>query len=640
MMNSPTLNEVLLTGDSSYIPKQEKLRAGPLSVVYENGTIRYIKYRDWEVIRMINSAVRDHNWDTVPGTILKQDFRVEENEFVLHLYMDYKSADVHFEAEYIIAGAPSGEITFTMNGRALRSFRKNRIGFCVMHPVNECVGRPCEVFHTDDEITQGVFPVQISPHQPFMDMSGIRWSLPDGSTFRLDFEGDTFEMEDQRNWTDASYKIYCTPLGIPFPVEMSKGQEVCQVIRLTPENLVPTDSAHQEKGTELKILWDEKTVFPAIGTCVSSEVDSLSLNDLSKIREVGFNHIRIDVKLFESWRERFIKEIQNHQSLGLPYELALHLTEEDPEASTREIAEVMAGNYEISSIILYQHGTKVITDRLLARVVPLLRKIFPGVRIGGGTNAYFTELNRERVTPELLDFVTFSINPQVHAFDNSSLVETLEAQGYVVDNTKEIFDDKDVHVSPITLKPRFNPNATGSEPPVPHGELAPQVDIRQMSTFGAGWTVGSIKYLSEGGAKSVSLFETVGMQGLFLSDSENPHPIFPAKKGKIFPVYAVLKDILTYSAKYTVKSKSSCPLEVDGIVLSNGNSVRIFLVNYLTTETTVNIPGLQGRVTIRKMVIDLEENRFFGTTVIDKAVDGLLGVDINGYGITILDVSI
>ena len=29
--------------------------------------------------------------------------------------------------------------------------------------------------------------------------------------------GDVFEMEDQRNWTDASFKTYCTPLRQPFP---------------------------------------------------------------------------------------------------------------------------------------------------------------------------------------------------------------------------------------------------------------------------------------------------------------------------------------------------------------------------------------------------------------------------------------
>jgi hypothetical protein len=37
-----------------------------------------------------------------------------------------------------------------------------------------------------------------------------------------------------------------------------------------------------------------------------------------------------------------------------------------------------------------------------------------------GTNEYFTELNRQRPQPELLDGSCYSINPQVHAFDNQS----------------------------------------------------------------------------------------------------------------------------------------------------------------------------------------------------------------------------
>ena len=39
---------------------------------------------------------------------------------------------------------------------------------------------------------------------------------------------------------------------------------------------------------------------------------------------------------------------------------------------------------------------------------------------------------------ELLDLVTLAINPQVHAFDNASLVETLEAQAMVVASAQRL----------------------------------------------------------------------------------------------------------------------------------------------------------------------------------------------------------
>ena len=53
-------------------------------------------------------------------------------------------------------------------------------------------------------------------------------------------------------------------------------------------------------------------------------------------------------------------------------------------------------------------------------------QLLPGDDVVGGTNAYFAELNRQR--PGIRFPVAFSINPQVHAFDDLSLIENLEAQ--------------------------------------------------------------------------------------------------------------------------------------------------------------------------------------------------------------------
>ena len=45
-------------------------------------------------------------------------------------------------------------------------------------------------------------------------------------------EGDTFEMEDQRNWTDASYKTYVRPLALPWPYLIAKGETIDQKVTL------------------------------------------------------------------------------------------------------------------------------------------------------------------------------------------------------------------------------------------------------------------------------------------------------------------------------------------------------------------------------------------------------------------------
>jgi hypothetical protein len=58
--------------------------------------------------------------------------------------------------------------------------------------------------------------------------------------------------------------------------------------------------------------------------------------------------------------------------------------------------------------------------------------------------------------------MVYSFNPQVHAFDDLSVMETLEAQVATVE-TAQGFCDGPIHVGPITLRPGFIPNAAGQK---------------------------------------------------------------------------------------------------------------------------------------------------------------------------------
>jgi len=54
-----------------------------------------------------------------------------------------------------------------------------------------------------------------------------------------------------------------------------------------------------------------------------------------------------------------------------------------------------------------------------------------------------------------------------------------------------------IAVTPITLRKRVNPYATGPTVPVGRDELPNTVDSRTLSLFGAGWTLAALKYLAE-----------------------------------------------------------------------------------------------------------------------------------------------
>ncbi len=91
--------------------------------------------------------------------------------------------------------------------------------------------RSCTVTSALSKI--GHFPDLISPHQPFKQIQQVQHRINNKFEAIVHFAGDEFEMEDQRNWTDASFKTYCTPLDLPFPVNVPAGTEIAQSITLT-----------------------------------------------------------------------------------------------------------------------------------------------------------------------------------------------------------------------------------------------------------------------------------------------------------------------------------------------------------------------------------------------------------------------
>lgn len=82
-----------------------------------------------------------------------------------------------------------------MDGVARSTFLRNRIGFCVLHPIKECAGRPYVAVKTDGSVEEGVFPRYISPHQPVKDIRSISHEILPGVSAEVRLLGEVFEME-------------------------------------------------------------------------------------------------------------------------------------------------------------------------------------------------------------------------------------------------------------------------------------------------------------------------------------------------------------------------------------------------------------------------------------------------------------
>ena len=589
-------------GAETFVPDGIQCNAGPLSMVFEpdKGFLRYIRLNDQEILRGIYSAVRDHNWETIAPVVSNLTTETTDDTFNLTFDVTCQANEIDFFWKGTITGDSQGTVQFTMDGVAHSTFQRNRIGFCVLHPLG-CGGHSCVVAKVDGTVEQGAFPQYISPHQPFMDMRSISHEVVPGLSAKVEFEGDIFEMEDQRNWTDASFKTYCTPLSVPYPVEVQKGTQIVQSITITLEGDVPATAQGRVSSTpviDFTVSEAPAVNVPKIGVGSASHGEVLNATEVRQLKVLNLSHLRLDLELSDPTMEARLRQgCLEANALRASLELALFLSDAADDELNAFSDLVKKVGPPIARYLIF-HTSEMSTS---ARWVELARRYIPNAQLGAGTNAYFTELNRERPPVEAVDFVCYSINPQVHAFDNASLVETLETQGQTVKSTRQFVGGLPIAVTPITLRPRFNPNATGPEPEPEAGQVPSQVDLRQMALLGAGWTLGSLKYLSESGADSLTYYETTGWRGVMETEYGSLLPRqFQLIRDDVFPLYHVLADVGEFAGGSVIPSRSSTPLSVDGMVLRKDGTTRVLLANLSSKPQRIRLHcsklGTQVRV--------------------------------------------
>jgi hypothetical protein len=594
-----------MANDHSGAKADFTLRAGPLRLEFDAGDLRYVKLDEREIIRRMYAAVRDHNWVTVPSDISDLVSEVREDQFHIRYTSTHRLNEVHFVWKAEIIGQQDGTIRFAFDGEAKSTFRRNRIGFCVLHPIRECSGAKARATFPDGSEMELAFPDFLTAEQPvpgFQDLAGLAHEIEPGLWAELKFDGDFFEMEDQRNWIDASFKTFCTPLRIPFPMEIKAGTRVKQGIRFEIRDHRGADAKSAPEHAAILEFQSKQPVsirvgnttraLPPIGLGIASHGQPLTPKEIEQLSLLRLGHLRCDARLSEPrWEKSLLLAHEQTVALQIPLELAVHLARDNPELELQQFAVMLRESKPaVARVLLFREGERTISQNSFRVAKPHLS--FLGVPLGAGTNADFYELNRFRPPHAEADFVHWSMNPQVHAFDLRSLAETPTAIPSQLKSAAEFFPGEALVVSPVTLKPRFNAVATGPEAPPAPGELPPQVDPRQLSPFAACWTLGIIKYLAEGGVRSMTFFETTGWRGVMerMTGSLLPEK-FPSMPGQLFPVYHALAAINRFAGGEVILSQSSSPLRVESICLTNKDSACFCLANMTGERERVIVSG-------------------------------------------------
>jgi hypothetical protein len=586
-------------------PESVKLKAGHLELDFQDGDLRYIRFNNRELIRRIYVAFRDVNWNTIPGKISNLVIDSAKDQFQIRFDVLHQASEIKFHWQGWITGNQDGIIEYQMNGATDQDLRYCRIGFCILHPIEGIAGSHY-LARTPGGLVSGILPRLIEPQRIengmelpiFPACSSVTITLPDGSKIATDFEGDLFEMEDQRNWTDGSFKTYCTPLYLGYPHQARSGQAFHQKVRV--KAIVDKDhwivQTHQDgEPLQLSVRDGSNLTLPKIGFGISGHTTGMGARKIELLSRLHPDHLKMEVHFKDpDWTWDLERAVTAAKQTGAPLELAIFLY--DSTETDLEILKSMLLESPPVRIIIFHEGEAALgttSRRWMDLVRKYLSGALPGTNLLGGTNGNFAELNRQPPDISGMDGVSYTINPQVHSQDELSLIEALEAQRDTVITAQGYCGSLPICVSSVTFKPPFNQAAIEQESPQDPNELPANVDQRQMSLFAAGWTAGSIRSLAAGGAYSVTYYETIGWRGLMETVEGAPLPQkFRSTPGMVYPLYYVFEFLAKARGAVLHDLKMHTPRLVEGLAFTSRNMFGLLISNLQPCPQIVQINAL------------------------------------------------
>jgi hypothetical protein len=615
---------IKLFGTTVVDSKGRVLRAGPLSAVLDNGQLRYIRVNDIEVLRAIAFLVRDENWGTFTPEI--SNLKVKQGKTGFSVTYRARCADAKraltYDAE--ITGDVTDGLKFSATATPESDFLTNRTGFVVLHPLQGVAGKPVKVMHVNGRSEKSRFPKIINPVQPFYDIHALSHEIAPGNWAICRMEGDSFEMEDHRNWTDASFKTYVRPLAEPWPYTLPAGKSFDQAVSLTFTRKLPKPKGRGGSKKIAVTLGGGAGTMPRIGVGVPAEEADNAISAADALKAAGLQQLicQIDCRRGDATALcRRYKQLGDATGAGVVLEIIL-TGAESPEAELARVggqakvaglqpmAVAVSPAPDLKATLPGSAGPKVAP---LADIYKAARAAFPGVRLGGGMFSYFTELNRKRPPVELLDYVTHTNAPIVHAADDISVMETLEALPYVIDSTRSFIGKKTPYwVGPSSIAARDNPYgaATAANPDNQRICLADR-DPRHRGLFGAAWTLGYIAAFARGGVEAVSLAAATGPRGLLYRPTDTPQPYFDDVKRGFYPLYHVIAGLAGAAGKKQIAADSALPTKVASVAYRDTAGPVVWLANLTGEKQAVQIKGFKpGPVAISQ----LDEGSFAAAT--------------------------
>jgi len=455
--------------------------------------IRNVTYKGVQLIDLLYTAIRPWDWSTLAAESHTEDVKVNGSECIITISDTFAGA---LEAQTIITLTADNTFLVDYQLKGLAEYSVNRWGICFCLHSGDWMGstvnssgktytllQDISPQRVIDGVTQGLFPAANEMH----------FVAPDQRFIKVNSTGKVLEAEDQRNWTDNTYKIYSGSLSEPRPFVTSAGSIWKQSVKF--EVGAPTSAAIDPA----KIVVREIEALPSIGLQFNTE-PLLSPDDLEKaLVLLEIDHLRVNEESLTA------QKIATTAASGLILEAAL-LSSNGGVALQTEVTQLSQRVPAGSRILIQREGREIVEAADLPKNDSLSSYI-------PGSDAYLVDLHRNKY--EFGSSVSYSMAPTVHSTDTETIFKTLYTQRESIEFAHKYLA-RQVFISPITFSTRGNPE-TGHSREERINFASPDAALRIRTLEGAAWTLGSIFALASAGAFSGSWHELFGEFGVIYS---------------------------------------------------------------------------------------------------------------------------
>ncbi|MHA1190021.1 MAG: D-apionate lactonase, partial [Alphaproteobacteria bacterium] len=576
-----------------------------------------------EALRGIAFLVRDRNWGTYNPDIANLVIHSDEARFTVTYDAVCRDDTQEFRYSASIEGRADGSLKFEADCQAMTDVLTNRTGFVVLHALEGVVGEPVTVEHVDGRVIDSHFPEQINPACPFQAIRALTHQIMPGVKVTCRMEGDAFEMEDHRNWMDASYKTYVRPLALPWPYTIPGGEKSRQSVTLSLDGTPAAAAAAGADEITVNVGAPSGHKMPRIGLAAPAEHVDAALAKIDILKAAGAQFL---ICHFDPRKGHDAKIMQAFAKLGeaLNAELVLEAivpcldTDGNPTADTDVLARDMAAIGKAAEGVAFSRvavspasdlkctlpGSTFPPAPGWADLFATARQTFPSASVGGGMFSYFTELNRKRPPADALDFIGHSGCPIVHAGDDISMTETLESLPSIFGSVRAFAGGKPYWVFPTAISMRDNPyGAAPAENPGNIRQSMNRVDPRERGLIGAAWYAGYLAHAANAGIDSVTLGAVAGPSGIACSKGPHAQPWFDTAGAAVYPHFHVIGGHahLTGTVRGTAISD---PRTIQALAVSQPDGDRLWVCNLTGSPQSVRISGIPGPATM--LVLDAD----------------------------------